>query len=124
MSTIDTRLDELAALSDGWLDGEVLAPTPHAIATARAVLRLLPDAPRPHLFPTPEGEVSAEWIIGRVSADACFPAQPGAIEAGAVHVDDFALTRDATADDADHEAAASVLAAWLRGVSALARVAA
>lgn len=122
MSTIDTRLNELAALSDGWLDGEGLAPTPHAIATARAVLRLLPGA-RPHLFPTPDGEVSAEWIVGRVSADACFPAQPGAIEAGAVHVDDLALTRDATADDADHEAAASVLAAWLRDVSALSHVA-
>ena len=61
MSTIDARLDELAALSDGWLDGEGLAPTPHAIATARAVLRLLPGA-RPHLFPTPDGEVSAAQI--------------------------------------------------------------
>lgn len=123
MSTIDTRLDKLAAISDGWLDGEGRAPTPHAIATARAVLRLLPGA-TPRLYPTPEGEVSAEWVIGRVSADVCFPAQIGAIEAGAVHVDDLALTRDATADSADPESAARVLAEWLRDVSALAHVAA
>lgn len=123
MDRTTDRLDALAALSDGWFDGEGLAPTPYAIATARAVLPLLPGA-RPHLFPTPEGEVSAEWIVGRVSADVCFPAKPGAIEAGAVHVDDIALTRDATADSDDPEGAARALAEWLRDVSALAHVAA
>lgn len=121
MSTLDARLDELAALSDGWLDGEGIALTPHAIATARAVLGRLasehPDAPRPRVFPTPDGEVSAEWVLGRVSADVRFPAAGLALDADALHVDtgaEIALTIDGSAPDAPAQ-----IAAWLRAAADL-----
>lgn len=119
MSTLDARLDELAALSDGWLDGEGLALTPHAIATARAVLGRLaaehPDVPRPRVYPTPDGEVSAEWTLGRVSADVRFPAAGLALDADALHVDtgaEIALTIDGGAPDAPAQ-----IAAWLRAAA-------
>jgi hypothetical protein len=57
------RLEELATLKNGWLDGKGLAPSEDK-------LRLLADLfddyfdqslPLPHLYPTAEGRVEAEW---------------------------------------------------------------
>jgi hypothetical protein len=59
------RLDELAELKDGWLNGQGIAPD-------RAKLEWLaqtfdfnydPDLPLPHLYPTAEGGIQAEWSI-------------------------------------------------------------
>lgn len=54
---VRARLDDLRALSDGWLDGTGVAP-PHAGLDwlASAFDRHFPDdLPLPHLYPTPEG---------------------------------------------------------------------
>jgi hypothetical protein len=70
------RIDSLAEVPNGWLDGDGLAPSAEALARVREVLaRLLADhheIPRPKVFPTPEGGLQAEWVFGCVSADACF----------------------------------------------------
>ena len=59
------RLEQIAALKDGWLDGQGHAP-------ARDKLEWLADAfdsnfdadlPLPYLYPTPEGGVQAEWTV-------------------------------------------------------------
>lgn len=42
----EQRVDEIAALEDGWLDGEGRAPTPEAISSAR----LLAQAIRPGIY--------------------------------------------------------------------------
>jgi hypothetical protein len=51
------RVDELAALETGWLDGEGEALTEPALAAARGLQH-------PRLFPTPDGGAQAEWTIG------------------------------------------------------------
>ncbi|NEX20921.1 hypothetical protein G3480_11450 [Thiorhodococcus mannitoliphagus] len=63
---VETRLEELATLPAGWLDGkgEPLAPT-----TLRALAQDFdtyfdPDLPLPYLYPTAEGAVQAEWTLG------------------------------------------------------------
>ena len=63
---IDARLRELALLSDGWLDGNGRALDGKALAKlARAFeARFAPELPPPYLYPTPEGNVLAEWSLG------------------------------------------------------------
>lgn len=62
---VAARMEELAELQDGWLDGKGHAPE-------RSVLNWLarsfevnfdPDLPLPYLYPTAEGGVQAEWSI-------------------------------------------------------------
>ena len=121
-TTLDARLDELATLRDGWLWNDGIAPTPRAIATARAVLGRLaaehPDVPRPRVYPTPDGEVSAEWTIGRVGADVRFPSMEGPLDASVVHADSGSES-EALIDTADLADSATTLAAWLRIVADL-----
>lgn len=63
---IETRLEELALLQDGWLDGKGLAlDRPSLIRLAQAFDEgFNPELPLPHLYPTPEGGVQAEWTLG------------------------------------------------------------
>ncbi len=63
---IETRLEELAQLQDGWLDGKGRAPDRASfIRLAQAFdERFSTDLPLPHLYPTPEGGVQAEWTLG------------------------------------------------------------
>jgi hypothetical protein len=59
------RVDELKLLTDGWLDGEGVAP-PAAVLdwTSTAFAERYPDDLRlPYLFPTPAGRVLAEWSL-------------------------------------------------------------
>lgn len=70
------RIDSLASVGEGWLEGEGRAPTEGVLARAREVLaRLLVehrDIERPKVFPTPEGGLQAEWAIGSWAAEARF----------------------------------------------------
>jgi hypothetical protein len=63
---LETRLEELACLKDGWLNGE-------GAALDRERLKLVADnfrrkfdgsLPLPYLYPTVDGGVLAEWILG------------------------------------------------------------
>lgn len=63
---VETRLEELASLKDRWLDGG-------GIALDRTRLKVLAEEferhfdkslPLPHLYPTPEGSILAEWTVG------------------------------------------------------------
>ena len=60
------RLEELAALKPGWLDGEGLAVSKDALRTAESFLFHVLDAQisRPGVFPTPEGGIQMEWPNG------------------------------------------------------------
>lgn len=60
---VGARLDELRLLKDGWLEGGVKAPSTEGIDWLETVFdRHYPDEmPLPHLYPTPEGGISAEW---------------------------------------------------------------
>jgi hypothetical protein len=63
--SLDDRLDELASLNAGWLDGEGVRPDAHALERARRMLAdlLTFEVPRPRVFATPEGGVQAEWTV-------------------------------------------------------------
>lgn len=63
---VTLRLEELAALKDGWLDGKGQAPAPKKLQQLAALFEANFDAdlPLPHLYPTPEGGIQAEWSLG------------------------------------------------------------
>ena len=63
---VTLRLEELAFLKDGWLDGKGQAPTPEKMQQLATLFEANFDAdlPLPHLYPTPEGGIQAEWSLG------------------------------------------------------------
>ncbi len=73
-SPLIIEIDELAQLEDGWYDtdGEPgVAPTRDVLAYARKLAELIEFAgfPLPHVFPTVEGGISAEWSLGPIAAN-------------------------------------------------------
>lgn len=67
---IPTRLDELAQLQDGWLEGLGRAPSADGLGwLSSAFDAYFPDGPPlPYLYPTEDGGVRAEWSLGNVEA--------------------------------------------------------
>ena len=74
---IETRLEELAQLQDGWLDGKGRALDEASLVSLAQAFdeRFSPDLPLPYLYPTPEGGVQAEWTLGswEVSLEVTLP---------------------------------------------------
>jgi hypothetical protein len=62
---IDARLGELASLSTGWLDGSGGALNREGLQWLAEFLHAaeISGLKRPHLYPTPEGGVQAEWSL-------------------------------------------------------------
>lgn len=62
---VAARMDELAELKDGWLDGKGLAPERLALdwLAHSFELNFNPELPLPYLYPTAEGGVQAEWSM-------------------------------------------------------------
>ncbi len=60
---VELRLEELAQIKTGWLNGIGQVPASEGLKTlANAFDRFFrSDLPLPHLYPTPEGGVQAEW---------------------------------------------------------------
>lgn len=65
IAPLRSRLHELAALEEGWLDGEGSPPSRDVLRKARPVLERLVShgAPPPRLFATAERGVQAEWTL-------------------------------------------------------------
>lgn len=59
------RLEELATLKDGWLDGKGYTPMPEQLKwlASQFDAYFAADLPLPHLYPTPEGGLQAEWSL-------------------------------------------------------------
>ena len=66
---VPARLDELRKMQDGWLDGIGKAPSHQGLDWLSASFqRNFPDElPLPHLYPTPEGGIEAEWSLDKHS---------------------------------------------------------
>jgi len=62
---VPARLDELRGLRDGWLEGKGVAPCHEGLDWLAASFdRYFPeDLPLPHVYPTAEGGVQAEWSL-------------------------------------------------------------
>ena len=67
---VPARLYELRGLKNGWLDGEGVAPSTDRLNwLAETFDRLYPDElPLPHVYPTVEGGIQAEWSLGSCEA--------------------------------------------------------
>ena len=71
--SIRAQLDSMRNMGDGWLEGAGIAPKADGLDWLAETFRLKfpDDAPRPHLYPTEEGGVQAEWSLAhwRVSLE-------------------------------------------------------
>lgn len=83
------RIAELKALPPGWLDGdtgEILDPAGlDSLAATLIALHDEEELPLPHLYPTPEGSVQAEWSIDTWEVSAEIDLTTGEVELDAVH---------------------------------------
>ena len=82
---VETRLEELASLKDRWLNGKGVALDGARLKALAEEFEKHFDAtlPLPHLYPTPEGGVLAEWTLGEwaISLDIDITSQTGEYEA-------------------------------------------
>jgi hypothetical protein len=65
---VDEQVDSLRGLQDGWLDGAGRALENETLAWSAKLLRGIVDGfnlATPHIYPTPEGSVRAEWSRSR-----------------------------------------------------------
>lgn len=62
---VATRLEALAELEEGWLDGKGRAPDKTQLAWLSTAFDTLydPTLPLPYLYPTAEGGIQAEWSL-------------------------------------------------------------
>lgn len=83
------QLEKLKGFRAGWLDGEGTALSPALLARVGNWLEdyLSEDTPLPRLYPTPEGGVEAEWLIGRLDVSIEFDAAAGIVEWHAMDLD-------------------------------------
>lgn len=60
---LDRQAARLQAIQDGWYDGEGHAPHPQRLSTLLDYLKekCSEGCPIPHIYPTVEGETTAEW---------------------------------------------------------------
>lgn len=79
------RIEELAKLTDGWLDGKGRAPDKHQLDWLADAFDVYFDAdlPLPFLYPTAEGGVQAEWSLNEcaVSLEIDLKSQQGEYQA-------------------------------------------
>lgn len=70
------RIQYLSELPDGWYDGDGLAPNDEVLQNVKKHLNHLltkyESCPRPGLFPTTDGGVTAEWSSGDNITDVDF----------------------------------------------------
>lgn len=101
---VTLRLDALALLRDGWLDGRGLAPSQENLDWLAAAFdeHFDPDLALPYLYPTAEGNIQAEWSLGawEVSLEVDLAArtaeyQAVEVETGKAHDAEFNLREPA-----------------------------
>src|SRR5688572_1548389 len=63
---ISASLEELKSLKDGWLDGSGLAPRSEGLDWLTTAWRRFyaAELQPPHLYPTADGGIRAEWSLG------------------------------------------------------------
>lgn len=82
------RSEELKVLEDGWLDGDqgraLDAAALQRLTDVLADIHEQEEVPVPYLYPTPSGDVQAEWTIGSWELSATFKLASGDVELDAV----------------------------------------
>lgn len=89
---IGSQIDELSHLKDGWLDGKGKAPRKQNLEWLENAFDSLynPQLPFPRLYPTPEGNVQAEWSTEKheVSLEIIFDARRGEYQSLDINTND------------------------------------
>ena len=83
------QLEKLKVLRDGWLDGDGSPLSLDLLAWVGTWFdeHLNEDTPLPRLYPTPEGGVEAEWLIGRLDVSIEFDEAAEVVEWHAMDLD-------------------------------------
>ena len=92
LESLDPRvqLEKLKQLRDGWLDGvrgRALDRSMLDRVGAWLIEHLPEDAYLPRLYPTPEGGLEAEWLVGRMDLSIEFDPIAQTVEWHAMHLD-------------------------------------
>ena len=103
---IETQLENFIDLKDGWYNGQGKAFNLDDLRKLAEDFERNFDAdlPLPYLYPTPDGEVEAEWEIGRyaVSLEIALPSQNAYYHQ--LHID--------TREDAEEDLQLTETSAW------------
>lgn len=83
------QLEKLKVLRDGWFDGDGSPVSLDLLVRVGTWFdqHLSEDTPLPRLYPTPEGGVEAEWLIGRLDVSIEFDEAAGIVEWHAMDLD-------------------------------------
>lgn len=83
------QLEKLKLLKDGWHDGAGAAPDKALLKRVRGWFNehLTENMPLPRLFPTPEGGVEAEWLVGRHDVSVEFDPHAKSVEWHALNLE-------------------------------------
>ena len=70
LPNVAAQIDELRAMKDGWYEGEGFAPSREGLEWLDAVFPREYDRnlPLPRIYPTFDGDVQLEWMVGRNDA--------------------------------------------------------
>lgn len=103
------QLEKLKVLQDGWLDGDGSPLSLDLLARVGTWFdeHLSEDTPLPRLYPTPEGGMEAEWLIGRLDISIEFDEAAGVVEWHAMDLD-TGKADEKTVDFDDTEALAEL----------------
>lgn len=86
---VPVRLLELSRLQSGWLDGEGIAPSVDGLRwlSENFDRQYAPDLQLPYMYPTPEGNIQAEWSLDGWSASVIFDLSTHSAEFEALQIE-------------------------------------
>jgi len=90
------QLEQLRRLAAGWLDGQGVPPSAQLLDQIGAWLEthLRGEQPVPRLYPTPEGGVEAEWLLGRLDLSIEFDPEHNTVQWHAMDLDRNTVEED------------------------------
>jgi hypothetical protein len=117
---VPDQVDSLKGLQDGWLDGEGVAFSDEALAWSSKLLESIVNGfelATPHIYPTPEGSVRAEWSrpLWEISAELDWSRKSSEVRAVRLDADEMIERTFALGDAGQEVRLGSFLANQMRG---------
>ena len=91
-----SQIERIRTLHNAWHDGDGLTPSSHLLNQISTWLEshLRDEQPTPRLYPTPEGGVEAEWLIGRLDLSIEFEPNSNTVQWHAMDLDRNTVEED------------------------------
>lgn len=95
-SDLLSQIERIRTLNNGWHDREGLAPSAQLLDQISTWLEshLSDEQPPPRLYPTSEGGVEAEWLIGRLDLSIEFEPNSNTVQWHAMDLDRNTVEED------------------------------